>query len=105
MPYEIDFLRAGDSNGDAIVVKWGDTKDGNFYLNVIDGGFTDTGDQIIEHIKRYYAKNAVIANVVLTHADNDSWLLRRPTLAFARLLKALPLLPVKLLVKSYRVAD
>ncbi len=38
MPYEIDFLRAGESNGDAIVVKWGDTKDGDFYLNVIDDG-------------------------------------------------------------------
>ena len=25
MPYMIDFLRAGDSNGDAIVVKYGDT--------------------------------------------------------------------------------
>jgi hypothetical protein len=38
LPYEIDFLRAGESNGDAIVVKWGDTKDGDFYLNVIDDG-------------------------------------------------------------------
>lgn len=71
MPYEIDFLRAGNSNGDAIIVKWGHTKDGNFYLNLIDGGFTDTGDQIISHIKRYYSATAIIANVVLTHADND----------------------------------
>jgi hypothetical protein len=38
LPYEIDFLRAGESNGDAIIVKWGDTKDSSFYLNVIDGG-------------------------------------------------------------------
>jgi hypothetical protein len=42
MPYEIDFLRAGDSNGDAIVVRWGDTKTSDYYINVIDGGFTDT---------------------------------------------------------------
>jgi hypothetical protein len=70
LPYEIDFLRAGNSNGDAIVVKWGDTKDGNFYLNLIDGGFTDTGDQIIDHIKEYYSTTAKIANVVLTRADN-----------------------------------
>jgi hypothetical protein len=34
-----------------------------------------------------------------------SWLLRKPTLASAGLLKALPLLTVRLLVKSYRVAD
>jgi hypothetical protein len=71
MPYEIDFLNPGDSNGDAIVVRWGDTKDSAFYINIIDGGFTDTGDQIIEHVERYYAKPAIIANVVLSHADND----------------------------------
>lgn len=71
MPYEIDFLRAGNSNGDAIIVKWGDTKDGNFYLNLIDGGFTDTGDQIINHVKQYYSTTAKFANVVLSHADND----------------------------------
>jgi hypothetical protein len=67
----IDFLRAGDSNGDAIVVKSGDTKDGNFYLQVVDGGFTDTGDQIITHIKQHFAEKAKIADVVLSHADND----------------------------------
>ena len=46
MPYEIDFLRAGESNGDAIVIRWGDTGDGPFYINIIDGGSSrDTGDQ------------------------------------------------------------
>ena len=71
MPYEIDFLRAGDGNGDAIVIRSGDTKDGDYYLNIIDGGFADTGDQIIKHIEQYHTKQANIANVVLTHADND----------------------------------
>lgn len=71
MPYEIDFLRAGDSNGDAIIVKYGDTKDGEFRLHLIDGGFTDTGDQIIAHIKQHYAEKAKIVDVVLSHADND----------------------------------
>jgi beta-lactamase superfamily II metal-dependent hydrolase len=71
LPYEIDFLRAGNSNGDAIIVKWGDTKDGSFNLNLIDGGFTDTGDQIITHIKQHFAEKAKIADVVLSHADND----------------------------------
>ncbi|MGY4509292.1 hypothetical protein [Bradyrhizobium sp. USDA 3650] len=37
----------------------------------VDGGFTDTGEQIISHVERYYAKPANIANVVLSHADND----------------------------------
>jgi len=67
----IDFLRAGDSNGDAVVIKYGDTKDGNFYLQVVDGGFTDTGDQIITHIRQHFADKAKIADVVLSHADND----------------------------------
>ncbi|MCP3473219.1 hypothetical protein NLM33_23180 [Bradyrhizobium sp. CCGUVB1N3] len=71
MPYEIDFLRPGDSSGDAIIVKWGETKESGFWLNVVDGGFTDTGDQIIEHIEKFHAKDAKIANVVLSHADND----------------------------------
>ncbi|MET4800288.1 hypothetical protein [Bradyrhizobium sp. LB11.1] len=71
MPYEIDFLRAGDSNGDAIILRWGATKESPFFINIIDGGFADTGDQIIEHVEHYYAKPANIANVVLSHADND----------------------------------
>ena len=64
LPYMIDFLRAGDSNGDAIVVKYGDTKDGNFFLQVIDGGFTDTGDQIIAHFKQNFIEKAKIADMV-----------------------------------------
>jgi len=71
LPYEIDFLCAGHSNGDAIIVRWGATKDSPFYINIIDGGFADTGDQVIEHVERHYAKPANIANVVLSHADND----------------------------------
>ncbi|WP_315803030.1 MBL fold metallo-hydrolase [Bradyrhizobium sp. SZCCHNS3002] len=71
MPFEIDFLRAGDSNGDAIILKCGDTKDGDVSLHLIDGGFTNTGDQIIAHIKQNYAEKATIASVVLSHADND----------------------------------
>jgi glyoxylase-like metal-dependent hydrolase (beta-lactamase superfamily II) len=39
--------------------------------NIIDGGFADTGDQVIQHIEQYHTKKANIANVVLTHADND----------------------------------
>jgi hypothetical protein len=52
-------------------VRWADTKESNYYLNVIDGGFTDTGDQIIDHISTHYTPTANIANVVLSHADND----------------------------------
>ena len=71
LAYEIDFLRAGDGNGDAIVMRWAADKFSNFFINVIDGGFSDTGDQIIDHIGQHFSPDAVIANVVLTHADND----------------------------------
>jgi hypothetical protein len=41
MPYEIDFLPVGDSNGDSIVIRYDDNP---FYLHVVDGGFTSTAD-------------------------------------------------------------
>jgi beta-lactamase superfamily II metal-dependent hydrolase len=68
--YEIDFLPVGNGNGDAICVRHGDETNG-YYLHVIDGGFTDTADTIIEHIEQHYGKNYFINNMVLSHADND----------------------------------
>jgi len=74
MAYEIDFLRPGDSNGDAICIRY-ETEPGYFRVHVVDGGFVDTGDKIIEHIDKYYQPHAdkkiVINHMVLSHADND----------------------------------
>jgi hypothetical protein len=69
MGYEVDFLPVGNSNGDAICVRWG-TPD-NFFLNVIDGAFKETGDQIVDHIHATYGTKVFINNMVLSHADND----------------------------------
>lgn len=69
MGYEIDFLPVGDSNGDAIVVRHG-TAD-TFYLHIVDGGFTDTAQTVIDHVEKYFGKNMVISDMVLSHADND----------------------------------
>ena len=69
MPYELDFLPVGDSNGDAIVLREGPAD--SFYLYVIDGGFTDTADTIISHIEKYYGAHVRIHHMVLSHADND----------------------------------
>ena len=69
MPYEVDFLPVGESNGDAIVVRYGDDTNG-YFLHVVDGGLTQTVDTIIEHIEKYYP-NMYINHMVLSHADND----------------------------------
>jgi hypothetical protein len=69
MGYEIDFLPVGDSNVDAIVIRYGTEQ--SFHLHIVDGGFTDTADTVIGHIERYFGKEVIVANMVLSHADND----------------------------------
>lgn len=69
MPYEVDFLPVGESNGDAIVVRYGDDANG-YLLHVVDGGLIQTADTIIEHIEKYYP-GMYINHMVLSHADND----------------------------------
>src|SRR5437870_1724059 len=62
--FEVDFLRAGDSNGD------GDDQTGH-WLHVTDGGFVDTADLMIAHIEKHYCQHYKISHMVLSHADND----------------------------------
>ena len=69
MHYEIDFLPVGNSNGDALVLRYGEPTE--FWVHVIDGGFTDTADTVIDHIRSHYSANAFINHMVLSHADND----------------------------------
>lgn len=69
MPIAVEFLPVGDSNGDAIVIKYG--QGDTFYLQVVDGGYAEVGEQMIEHIEKVYGKNVVIADMVVSHADND----------------------------------
>lgn len=70
MPYEVDFLPVGNSNGDAIFVRYGSDYEG-YTIHVIDGGYTDTGNTIIAHIENYYGGASFIDHMVLSHADND----------------------------------
>jgi hypothetical protein len=69
VPYEIDFLPVGDSNGDAICLRYG--TDQGFDIHVVDGAFAPTAQTIIDHITKYYTADPYIANVVLSHADDD----------------------------------
>lgn len=69
MPFEVDFLPVGDSNGDAITIRYGDDISG-YLLHVVDGGLIKTSETIIEHIEKYYP-GFFIDHMVLSHADND----------------------------------
>jgi beta-lactamase superfamily II metal-dependent hydrolase len=70
MGYEVDFLPVGESNGDAICIRYG-TEQTGYTIHIVDGGYTDTGQLIVDHIKTYYGNPSYIDHVVLTHADQD----------------------------------
>ncbi len=73
MNFEVDFLPVGEESkaGDAIIVKYEGDCPGTFFLMVIDGGNTQSGQNVIDHIRKHYGQNAIIANAVLTHSDID----------------------------------
>lgn len=70
MPYEIDFLPVGTlaSSGDAIAVRYGDGL--GYAIHVVDGGYTNTAPDLIEHVRTRYDSETV-NHMVLTHADGD----------------------------------
>src|ERR1051325_7823340 len=68
--YEIDFLRGGTSNGDAICIRHGRPQPG-YYLHIVDGGFRDTAQMMIDHIETNYGEHYFIHHMVVSHADGD----------------------------------
>jgi beta-lactamase superfamily II metal-dependent hydrolase len=74
MGYEIDFLPVGDESkgGDAIALRYGNlfgSRDEQVVM-VVDGGYTDDGEALVQHIRQYYGTNRVDI-VVSTHPDQD----------------------------------
>jgi beta-lactamase superfamily II metal-dependent hydrolase len=71
MKCEIEFLAVGDGEkaGDAIIVRYGETHD--YRLMLIDGGYADTGEKIVEHLKYQFGANVILQDVLLTHSDGD----------------------------------
>ena len=69
--FEIDFLEAGEkSSGDAIALRY--REDNGFdYIHVVDGGYTNDGGKVVEHIRKYYDTPTLIDHVVSTHPDGD----------------------------------
>lgn len=70
--YEIDFLPVGDGehSGDAIAVRFTRPDTGEHAVIIIDAGFQDDGDAIVEHVQEWYGTSYVDL-VVSTHPDGD----------------------------------
>ena len=74
MGYEVDIIGVGkeSKSGDAIVIRWGNlfgTRDEQRVV-IIDGGFHDSGNDVVAHVKQYYGTDRIDA-VVSTHPDQD----------------------------------
>jgi hypothetical protein len=69
MGIAVEFLPVGDGDGDAIVIQYGD--DTRYRLNLVDAGYASIGEQVIDHIEQFYGRDAIIHNMVVSHADND----------------------------------
>ena len=68
--FEIDFLNVeSKKSGDAIPLRY--SIDDVKRVHVTDGGFQDTGDKIIEHIKKYYDDPSTIDAVIVSHSDGN----------------------------------
>lgn len=68
--YEIDFLPVGDkTSGDAIPLRY--CVNGQVYIHVVDGGFQDTGQSVVDHVNKYYDRPTRIDHVVVSHPDGD----------------------------------
>lgn len=68
--FEIDFLDVESAkSGDAISLRYkiGDTTN----IHVVDGGFQETGQKVVDHIRKYYNNPDYIQHVVVTHPDGD----------------------------------
>lgn len=74
MDFELDFLPVGKEtqSGDAIVFRYGNLQGdrNDWRVIVVDAGFEETGNEVVEHIKNVYNTDSVDL-VISTHPDND----------------------------------
>ncbi|MEO1300025.1 MAG: hypothetical protein AAFW75_30505 [Cyanobacteria bacterium J06636_16] len=74
MGYEVDFLAVGEGgrSGDAIALRFGDLhgKRNQQMVVVIDGGYKESGKDLVEFIQGYYQTN-IVDLVISTHPDAD----------------------------------
>lgn len=68
--FEIDFLNVGTGkSGDAIPIRY--SLSGNSRIHVVDGGFQEKGEDLVNHIKKHYDSSKHIDAVIVTHPDGD----------------------------------
>ena len=76
MSYELDFMPVGEnsSSGDAILFRFWNKESGETSedqtICLIDGGYTENGKAIEEHVRKYYNTNHINL-VISTHPDAD----------------------------------
>jgi hypothetical protein len=70
--YEIDFLPVGDGgrSGDAIAMRFTRPDTGGYAHVIIDAGFQDDGEALVEHVETYYGTSSIDL-AILTHPDGD----------------------------------
>lgn len=71
MKCEIEFMAVGDASraGDAIVIRYGEPD--NYKLMLVDGGTTEAGQKVVEHLRQHFGADVRLEHIVLTHADGD----------------------------------
>ena len=68
--FEIDFLDVeSKKSGDAIPLQY--SSNGITRIHITDGGFQDTGDKVVQHVKAYYGHPNSIDAVIVSHPDGD----------------------------------
>ena len=74
MGYEVDFIGVGQESksGDAIALRWGnlDGERSEQRVVVIDGGFKESGQGVVDHVEEHFGTDCVDL-VVSTHPDQD----------------------------------
>ena len=70
--YEVDFLPVGDGgrSGDAIAMRFTRPDTGGLAHVIVDAGFKDDGEALVEHVNAYYGTDKVDL-AILTHPDGD----------------------------------
>ena len=68
--YDIDFLPVGDGgrSGDAIALRFTRPDTGGLAHVIVDAGFQDDGDALVEHVNYYYGTSSIDL-AILTHPD------------------------------------
>lgn len=78
--FEIDFLPVGngEDSGDAICMRWGyglNTISPEQFVMVVDGGYSETGEEVLKHIKKFYFMDGLLPinvdMVISTHPHQD----------------------------------